>query len=637
MRPPAGSRLENMNIICRRIKLFGKLGVCLAAIFPLVAVAAPALGFFPQPPLNDSFAVRTVFASPFPGSSATNFAVWGNLSNTTSEVGEPFIDGVSSGQTVWGTWTPPNNGVVTLTIEAETFSPLLSVYAGSAPITGQNQLGVFPGNSTIATSTFTNLSLIASNNYLICYEHAPCGCHWRERNHITFHVVRGQEYQFCVDSAIITDASLTQQSISIGNGFAYLAYVPTFTTNFLAGGSVILNLHFDPAPPNDDFTNRTKLTGGRIATNLSNVGATMETNEPDNFLPPLGGSSVWYSWTAPASGRVTLATNEIPPYSPPASSAGGGYGSVTTIINFNPPTCGAEIDQHPPPIFYPVFSVFTGTEISSLTNARALLKQLPAYPHAVEFNVIKGQTYQISFDGNQGTTGRIPFYLALTTPPPNDDLKHAIVLHGVSVEATGYNAGATSSLVFGQPGAGLPPPVFFQNRVRYTTGRDVWWSWIAPVAGEVKINLAGSDYPFPVAVSELLHTKTNVVVSPIINLGHGEVTFTAIQGKTYLIRVLDYEGLTGAIQLSLQAPIIDLPLHPARRGKRMETPLPTDREYDTTPGVIAGLIYSVDNVRWQLIQTKLALGSTVSFRLKHPPTPTGPYYRAIIFDRVSLP
>ena len=65
-------------------------------------------------------------------------------------------------------------------------------------------------------------------------------------------------------------------------------------------------------------------------------------------------------------------------------------------------------------------------EIGLLTNARALLKQLPAFPHAVEFNVVKGQTYQISYDGNRGTTGVIPFYLALTPPPPNDDLKNAI-------------------------------------------------------------------------------------------------------------------------------------------------------------------------------------------------------------------
>ena len=436
-----------MNIICRRIKLFGKLGICLAAVFPLVAVAAPALGYFPQQPLNDTFAGRTVFASPFPGPLATDFAVWGNLSNATVEAGEPFIDGVSSGQTVWGTWTPPNNGVVSVTIEAETFSPLLSVYAGSAPITGQNQLGVFPGNLTIATSTFTNLSLIASNNYLICYEHAPCGCHWRERNQITFHVERGQQYQFCVDSAIITDAS-----IPVDHSRPYLQFAPIFTTNVLQGGNFILNLHFDPAPPNDNFTNRIKLTGTRIATNISNVGATIEAGEPDSYLRPIGGSSVWYSWTASASGRVTISINEIPPYSPP------NYGSGGYIISpVGPPTCGREIDQNPPPTFYPVFSVFTGTEIGSLTNARALLKQLDAFPNAVEFDVVKGHTSQISFDGNQGTTGVIPFFLALTTPPPNDDLKNAIVLHGVSVKATGYNAGATPSFILGQPGAGLPP------------------------------------------------------------------------------------------------------------------------------------------------------------------------------------
>ena len=102
-------------------------------------------------------------------------------------MGEPLIDGVSSGQTAWGSWTAPSNGIVALSADAQTFSPLLTVYTGNE---------------------FANLSLVASNNYLMCYEDGDCGCHWGERQQISFHVARGLAYQLCVDSAIITDASI---------------------------------------------------------------------------------------------------------------------------------------------------------------------------------------------------------------------------------------------------------------------------------------------------------------------------------------------------------------------------------------------------------------------------------------------
>src|SRR5487761_2503677 len=172
-------------------------------VFPPTPISQPV---FPEQPLNDTFANRTVILPSWP--SATNW-ISGSLSNATSEAGEPFIDGVSSGQTVWGTWTAPSNGIVTLSVSADTFSPLLTVYTGAVPTV----VGSFPGMFITPPGVFTNLSLIASNNYLACYEDGQCGCHWRERNQITFHVAGGQVCQICVDSAIITDASMTLQSI----------------------------------------------------------------------------------------------------------------------------------------------------------------------------------------------------------------------------------------------------------------------------------------------------------------------------------------------------------------------------------------------------------------------------------------
>ena len=602
-------------------KWVGKFYVCITAVVFLAGISAIAQGTVGLT-FSDSFARRAfIFGN----------QIWGTLSNATSEAGEPYIDGVSSGQTVWGTWIAPSNGIVTLSAEVETFSPLLTVYMGDA---------------------LTNLSLVASNNYLICYEHGACGCHWRERNQITFHVTRGQPYQICVDSAIITDASWELENVPVGDpiptgavwafeqtwtfgsGSNYWSlYVPVLITNEIAGGNFQLGLQFTPAPNNDDFEQRAKIQGSRLHFVTSNAGATKQAGEPNHSGNP-GGSSVWFSWTAPASGRVTLSTNEVAVYAPPTSAPGDGFGlGVITILNATPgpPTCGNEIDQNPPPVFYPVFAAYTGTAVDALTNANALPMLLDAFLNGVEFDAVQGQTYQIAFDGNMGTTGDIPLYLALTTPPPNDSYQHSLALQGVSVTATGYNAGAAVQPVAvfppgvplpNPPPANQPPGGFYQ----FSSGKDVWWSWTAPVSGTVSIDLDGSDYSFPVSVA----TAETHGANAWIGMGLGQVSFTAVQGHPYRIVVGDYNGLTGGIKLTLQAPIIDLPLLKMTRKENSATLV-----YTASAGEVAALLSSTDNANWRIVRTQPVLGRTVAFQVKPAPTLSGPFYRAIIFDRIS--
>src|SRR6266576_2725460 len=61
------------------------------------------------------------------------------------------------------------------------------------------------------------------------------------------------------------------------------------------------------APVNDNFANATILSGTSATGSGSNVGATKETGEP---LPAgnAGGKSVWWFWTAPSAGTVTVNT-----------------------------------------------------------------------------------------------------------------------------------------------------------------------------------------------------------------------------------------------------------------------------------------------------------------------------------------
>ncbi|MBI3869927.1 MAG: pre-peptidase C-terminal domain-containing protein [Verrucomicrobia bacterium] len=60
-------------------------------------------------------------------------------------------------------------------------------------------------------------------------------------------------------------------------------------------------------PKNDSFTSATVITGGGGIYHNSNSSANSEPEEP-NHLGAYGGHSIWYQWTAPATGTVTIDT-----------------------------------------------------------------------------------------------------------------------------------------------------------------------------------------------------------------------------------------------------------------------------------------------------------------------------------------
>src|SRR5262245_29622074 len=61
------------------------------------------------------------------------------------------------------------------------------------------------------------------------------------------------------------------------------------------------------APANDNFAYGTVISGSSVTVSGSNVGATKEVGEPPKANNN-GGASVWWFWTAPASGSVTIST-----------------------------------------------------------------------------------------------------------------------------------------------------------------------------------------------------------------------------------------------------------------------------------------------------------------------------------------
>jgi hypothetical protein len=569
----------------------------------LGATAAPAL------PVNDDFVNRT----PITG---TNVTVTGTLASATGETGEPFLPGISSGQTAWWSWTAPTNGDLTLSVVGTNFNPLVTVYLGN---------------------TLPALALVASNNYLICYSDGDCGCHWRMRDQIMFHVTAGQQYQFDVDSPIMTDAAYPPGEgivlITPGMSPAQTLDGLTFTTNIAPGDFVSLQLQFTAAPTNDNFANRTKLTGARTSINANNYAASDEPGEPDKMGNP-GGSSIWYTWTAPSAGRVTLSTNNIPPYLAPsyyqnfaAVATEYGYfsfGVEDESFTGNYPvyglSCGDAIDQTPPPPpYFPVLAAFTGTNLPTLTPANGVPVALAGYPYAIEFDVRKGCAYQIAVDGNMGTTSDITLYLALTPPPANSVFANSAVLHGIYIVVNGYNAGAVAQ-------AGAP------NIGNGSTGKYAWWTWTAPVSGPVTLDLTGSDFNFPVSVftgATLNHLRS-------VANGAGYASFNAVAGQTYHIAIGDASGQTGAITMTLVAPVVSPPLTSVLSGAGGRNALLT---YSASPGQVLLLLRSSGGSPWQDLQTATAHHHSVQFFVTPAPTPTpfstGTHYAAVIVDLVA--
>ena len=143
-------------------------------------------------------------------------------------------------------------------------------------------------------------------------------------------------------------------------------------------------------PGNDDFINRTILTGPGSSFFFTNGGATKEAGEPLH-AGNVGGASIWYSWTAPASGVATFAARTL---------------------------TGVVLLAEAP--FDALLAVYTGDAVNRLnaiaSNEGTLVNGL-LWSTSVTFNASAGVTYQIAIDGKNGATGKEVFGWHLSPGP----------------------------------------------------------------------------------------------------------------------------------------------------------------------------------------------------------------------------
>ncbi len=166
----------------------------------------------------------------------------------------------------------------TITIPTNTVSALLSYYWGviSSDTSGADQLNVWVVNSnrTILATAETESNFSRPNSY--------------------FHTI------------FDLTPYIGQQTVSIVFAVTTDAAFGSLTTFYIDDVGVLAAASAD-LPANDYFTNRTALAGVSVTNQANNTFATREPGEP-NHGGNAGGRSLWWSWTAPSAGTVSINT-----------------------------------------------------------------------------------------------------------------------------------------------------------------------------------------------------------------------------------------------------------------------------------------------------------------------------------------
>jgi len=199
--------------------------------------------------------------------------------------------------------------------------------------------------------------------------------------------------------------------------------------------SVVLNISGQQLaePTNDNFDKARVISGASGTLPGSTVLATKEFGEPSHASESsgTGGSSIWYRWIAPSSGRFYFDT---------FSSS-----------------------------FPSVVAIYRGDSLNSLVP---VVKSTSSVPEYVEFDASGNFTYYIAIDGVTGDTGRTVLTWN-TGSLSNDNLAFAREIRGSSGSVNGNNTNFT--LEPNEPPLPGPSAADF----------SAWYRWTAPNTGKV--------------------------------------------------------------------------------------------------------------------------------------------------------
>jgi subtilisin len=411
-----------------------------------VADASTAL----DPLANDDFAdARALMGN-------QTVTVKGRNVGATRQPGEPdhILGRIQTGErSLWYRWTAPVSGRVELNTCTSTFDTALAVYTGGS-LTSLSRKAA-DDNSCPSTQIFNGVG-----------------------SKVALDVTGGTTYRIAVSGH-----SLSEQ----GNFTVASYYV---------------------APTNDDFADAQQIGDGTHFTKGGhNVLATREEPSEPDHLPDVGGlvgeGSVWYAWTAPETGQVTINT------------------------------CVSDFDT--------ILNVYTGDSFDAPLNPTAANDDNCPTSYVfnpsgskVTFDVTEGTSYKIAVSSYYAASDyRGSFTLGVDyARPANDAFANAQEIGGTAATADGTNIGATRQT--GEPDH-LPGSTLSSGE------ESVWYRWTAPSSGQVTLDTCASDFG---ALLALYTGGTVNALSPVPassdaceGSGGRKLLFEAVAGTTYRIAV----------------------------------------------------------------------------------------------------
>ncbi|TDV57857.1 S1 family serine peptidase [Actinophytocola oryzae] len=365
----------------------------------------------------------------------------GNAGATTGTNENATLDPGETGAEadVWYTWTPSESGTAQVTVNQHGFDSEVAVLTGSS----------VTGLTTVAANDDANGTL---------------------QSEVEFAAVAGTTYRIRVD----------------GFSFDYGPFTIGYGVN---------------RPANDDFASATNLAGETaVAGIVFTTGATGQAGEPS----PVNGAanaSVWYSWTAPASGTGRFIA----------------VGTYDTTL-----------------------AVYTGSTLAGLTQVGANDDANGTRQSLLTVPVTAGVTYRVQVGGFAGARGITEAQVAVN-PEANDLFSTAQAISGTAGTVFGSNLRA-----IGEPGE----PEF--NGGAHSS---VWYRWTAPVSGTFRVTTAGSSFNTVLAVTRGATLPGLTVILVNDNDGSGgeqsALDFAAVAGTTYQFLVKGVStGNRGSIQLN---------------------------------------------------------------------------------------
>ncbi len=170
----------------------------------------------------------------------------------------------------------------------------------------------------------------------------------------------GGNWTFNTTTAGLAPGKYTYYAVATDAG-GNTSTTATATMTVVSGSTIVASVN------NDNFSNATILSGTSITATGSNTDATRQKGEPA-IGGKSGGKSIWYSWTAPTNGSVSVDTS------------GSGFDTL--------------------------LGVYTGSSVAKLTKVASNDDASPGVlTSAVGFKATAGTTYYIAVDGYHGANG----------------------------------------------------------------------------------------------------------------------------------------------------------------------------------------------------------------------------------------